>query len=274
MTVASQTPLLSATPFDAVAAEYDERFTNSVIGKAQRESVWAEMDRVLHPGHRILEINCGTGVDALHLAARGVHVLACDASKEMIGVAQRRLDASTSQDYVDFRVFATEQIDQLEDEGPYDGVLSNFAGLNCVADLGSVARDMARLLKPGGIAVLCLFGRFCVWEMLWYSLRGDFKKAFRRLRQASIAANLAAGHSITVQYPSMGSLRWDFAARFRLVRWKGVGIAVPPSYLEPYAVRFTRLFGLAAMIDPILGCCPGFRAIADHVVVVLERVEV
>jgi ubiquinone/menaquinone biosynthesis C-methylase UbiE len=274
MTVASQTPLLSATPFDAVAAEYDERFTNSLIGKAQRESVWAEIDRVFRPGDRVLEINCGTGVDALHLAARGVQVVACDASTEMIGVAQRRLAASAMQDYVDFRALATEQIDQLEDEGSYDGVLSNFAGLNCVADLGSVARDMARLLKPGGIAILCLFGRFCVWEMLWYSLRGDFKKAFRRLRRDSIAANLAAGNSITVQYPSVGSLRWDFAAQFNLMHWKGVGIAVPPSYLESYAVRFQRLFKLAAMIDPILGCCPGFGAMADHVVVVLERVEV
>jgi ubiquinone/menaquinone biosynthesis C-methylase UbiE len=274
MIVASQQAPFAAAPFDAVATEYDARFTNSFIGKAQRESVWAEMDRVFLPGHRVLEINCGTGVDALHLAARGIQVVACDASTEMIGVARRRLDTSPLRDFVDFRALATEQIDQLEYEGPFDGVLSNFAGLNCMADLGPVARDMARLLRPGGKAILCLFGRFCVLEMLWYSLHGDFRKAFRRFRRDSIAANLAAGHSITVQYPSVSSLRWDFAAQFNLVRWKGVGIAVPPSYLESYAVRFQRLFRLAAMIDPILGCCPGFRAMADHVVVVLERVEV
>ncbi len=274
MIVASQPPQFGVMPFDSVAAEYDARFTNSIIGRAQRESVWAELDRFFLPGHRVLEINCGTGADALHLAARGVHVLACDASKEMIGVAERRLNASDLRNYVVFRAIATEQINQLDIEGTYDGVLSNFSGLNCMTDLGSVARDLARLLRPGGIAILCLFGRFCVWEMLWYGLHGDFRRAFRRFRHDSVAATLAAGHSITVRYPAVGTLRWDFAPRFRLVRWKGVGIAVPPSYLESYAVRFQRLFRLAAMLDPILGGCPGFRAMADHVVMIFERVDV
>ena len=86
--------LARTAPFDAVADEYDARFTNSLIGRAQRESVWREMDRLFRPGQRVLEINCGTGVDALHLAARGIQVVACDASPEMIAVARRRLDAS------------------------------------------------------------------------------------------------------------------------------------------------------------------------------------
>jgi hypothetical protein len=44
--------------------------------------------------------------------------------------------------------------------------------------------------------------------------------------------------------------------------------------LEPWALRFARLFKLVAKIDPLICPCPGFRALADHVVVVLERVEV
>jgi ubiquinone/menaquinone biosynthesis C-methylase UbiE len=114
--------------FDVVAKEYDARFTNSAIGRAQRDSVWLEMDRVFRPGQRILEINCGTGVDALHLAAAGIQVLACDASGEMIRVARRRLGASTVADQVEFRILATELICHLDDGERYDGVLSNFAG--------------------------------------------------------------------------------------------------------------------------------------------------
>jgi hypothetical protein len=38
-------------------------------------------------------------------------------------------------------------------------------------------------------------------------------------------------------------------------------------------VRFPRLFKFAALIDPLLGRCPGLRALADHVVVVFERVK-
>jgi ubiquinone/menaquinone biosynthesis C-methylase UbiE len=268
-----QAPSIETAPFDTMAEEYDRRFTNSMIGNAQRASVWMEMDRLFRPGQRIMEINCGTGVDALHLSARGIQVVACDASPEMIAVARRRLGASSIRNHVDFRILATEQISQLEKEGPYDGVLSNFAGLNCVEDLRCVARDLAPLVRPGGKAILCLFGRACLWEMFWYTLQGDIKKAFRRLGGKGIKANLAPGHSVWVRYPSVGSLRRDFSAHFRLVRWKGAGIAVPPSYMEPWALRFPRVFGLATEIDLMLGGCRGFRALADHIVLVLERVE-
>ena len=201
-------------------------------------------------------------------------MVACDASPEMVAVARRRLEASPYRDHVDLRILAIEHIGQLEKEGLYDGVLSNFSGLNCVADLRSVDRDLGRLLKPGGRAILCLFGRFCVWEMFWYILHGNFKKAFRRLRDKGVVANLAPGQSVLVQYPSVRSILRDFAPHFRLVSWKGVGVAVLPSYLEPWAVRFAPLFKIAAKIDRFLGRCPGFRALADHVLLVLERVEV
>ena len=66
-----------AAPFDAIAEAYDDVFSNSAIGRAQRRAVWSEMDREFHAGQSVLEINCGTGIDALHLAQRGVSVDAC-----------------------------------------------------------------------------------------------------------------------------------------------------------------------------------------------------
>ena len=122
--------------------------------------------------------------------------------------------------------------------------------------------------------MLCLFGRCCLWEMLWYTLHGEFQKAFRRLRgKGSYVARLAPGHSVSVRYPSLRSLRRDFAPHFRLLNWKGVGVGVPPSYLEPWRRRFARLFKFAAKIDPLLGRCPGVRALGDHMLLVFERVK-
>ncbi len=175
-------PTPRTEPFDAIAEEYDAHFTNSLIGRAQRASVWLEMDRLFRPGQRVLDINCGTGVDARRLCSHGIQVMACDASPEMIasGAAAARIHlpvevALTSEPWPLSRSANSNK------EGFYDGVLSNFAGLNCVADLRCVARDLARLVRPGGKVILCLFGRFCLWEMLWYILHGKFKKAFRRL---------------------------------------------------------------------------------------------
>ena len=259
--------------FDAIADEYDRLFTNSAIGRAQRGSVWAVMDGAFSPGQRVLEINCGTGIDALHLAERGAQVVACDASANMIRVARQRLHASPQRGRVDFKVLATEDIHQLQGATRFDGVLSNFAGLNCVADLSSVALDLARLVRPRGKAVLCLFGRVCLWELVWYALQGRFKKALRRLGNQDVSANLSHGNRIWIHYPSVASLRVAFAPHFRLVRWKGVGVFVPPSYLEPWAARFAAPLRFAARFDALIARCPGVRSLADHVVLVFERVE-
>jgi 2-polyprenyl-3-methyl-5-hydroxy-6-metoxy-1,4-benzoquinol methylase len=255
--------------FDAIADTYDDTFSNSSIGLAQRRLVWMETDRMFLAGQRILEINCGTGVDAVHLAMRGIEVIACDSSPRMIAVARRRATASGAA--VDFQCIPTEEIAVMENHGPYDGVFSNFAGLNCVSNLDRVARDLARLVRPRGKAVLCLFGRLCLWEIASYSARRDFKRALRRFSGKPVVATVSPDSTVVVRYPPIARLREMFSPYFRLARWRGVGITVPPSYHERFAVGLPRLFALAAHIDPWLGRCPGFRALADHVVLTFER---
>lgn len=77
--------------FDSIAEQYDDIFTRSLIGRAQRDAVWDVLRRTFRTGERILELNCGTGEDALFLSRLGVSVVACDASKRMIAVAARRM---------------------------------------------------------------------------------------------------------------------------------------------------------------------------------------
>ena len=54
--------------FDSLAAKYDDLFTRSMIGRAQRGAVWDALIDTFEPGSHILELNCGTGEDALFLA--------------------------------------------------------------------------------------------------------------------------------------------------------------------------------------------------------------
>lgn len=260
----------TAAPFDAIAEAYDEVFSKSAIGRAQRRAVWSEMDREFHAGQSILEINCGTGIDAFHLARRGVIVDACDSAPGMILRARQR--ANTSEPMaVRFRCLPIEKLDTLPLQKPYDGVLSNFSGMNCIADLAPVVRNLARIVRPGGRTVVCVFGTFCLWEVLWYLRAGHFRKAFRRLRRRGVDAVLAPGASVRVHYRSARYLSRAFAPCFRLKRWRGVGVALPPSYAASISVNFPRLFRLAVAIDPLLGRCPGLRSLADHMVLTFER---
>jgi ubiquinone/menaquinone biosynthesis C-methylase UbiE len=256
-------------PFDALAESYDRIFTDSLIGRAQRSATWRHLDSTFLPGQRVLELNCGTGEDALHLAERGVRVDAFDISPAMIAVANRRLAASRRLP-VRFAVLATEELGTID--SVYDGAFSNFGGLNCVKDLRQVAANLARLVRPLGHVVLCLASRFCVWETAWWLAHGKPAKAFRRLHKGGTTAELRAGSVVHVQYSPVRELRRLFAPEFSLVALQGIGLFVPPSYVEPYARRFPRLLSAAERVDGLLNSLPGLRGVADHVLLTFRRV--
>jgi ubiquinone/menaquinone biosynthesis C-methylase UbiE len=260
-----------SAPFDAVAIRYDETFTSSLIGQAQRKAVWNELVNAFHPGNRVLEIGCGTGVDACFLAERGVQVVACDPSPQMIEVAARRTRASELQKLVHPLVLRAEDLTALPASALFDGAFSNFGALNCVGNLSQVARDLARMLKPGASAVLCWMGPYCAWEIIWYLAQRNREKAFRRLSREGVEARIADGAFLHVRYPSVKLLAKAFAPEFRLKSIQGIGVAVPPSYLEPWAQRHPSLLRLCGQVDSWASRCPGIRSLGDHVLVRLER---
>jgi SAM-dependent methyltransferase len=255
--------------WDASAETYEQDFAGTLIGQTRRQAVWCKLDRVFRAGQRILELNCGTGIDAVHLAERGVRVLACDLSPRMIELGRERVKAANLQDCVDLRVLSTENIGALFAEGPFDGVFSNFSGLNCVEDLSEVARNLAPLLKSGAPAVLCMMGRLVPWEIAWFLAHGDPRKALRRLRRAG-AHGLETGQ-VKVQCPSVKEVADQLAPEFSLKTRQGIGILVPPSYMEHWARRFPRVTQALARGDRVLGRMPVLRGMGDCVLMNFER---
>lgn len=260
-------------PFDALAARYDETFTSSMIGQAQRAAVWRELVKTFRPGDSTLEIGCGTGVDACFLAGRNIRVLATDPSSQMIDVAKRRIQDSELHSLVRPLVLRAEEIGALPADELFDGAFSNFGALNCVDDLTLVARGLARVLKPGAMAVLCWMGPCCAWEMTWYLAQGNRNKAFRRFRGEGTSAKISEGVFVQIHYPSVRLLERTFAPDFRVVSVKGIGVAVPPSYLEPWVQRHPRWLRIFEQMDLWLGGLPGFRSLGDHVLVRLQRAK-
>src|ERR1700737_4923167 len=258
--------------WDIAAEPYDQVFPDTLIGQAQRDAVWQELRPVFHSGHRVLELNCGTGIDAVHLAETGVRVLACDISPRMIELACQRLNATQLGELVDFRVLATEDIAGLGDEGPFDGAFSNFSGLNCVEDLSAVARNLAQLLRPGARVLLCMVGRFFVWEIAWYLAHGNPRKAMRRFKSGSVG-RLSDDATVRVYYRSVGAVERIFAPEFQLRHRIGVGVTLPPSYAEDCARRFPRILERLARADRWLGRIPVVRSMADCALLQFERVE-
>ena len=256
----------AVSPFDAIAANYDSSFTGSEIGSRMRKAVWARCAAIFAPGSRVLEMNCGTGEDALWLAERGVEVLATDISPAMLREAEAKLANSHAAGRVRFRELAWEDLGSLDDAA-FDGLLSNFGGLNCVAELEAIGRSAAARLRPGGIAVLCLMGRAVPWEWIWFSLRGQPSKAFRRLRRGG-----ARWRGIPIRYPSIREVRTAFSRDFRVKRLSALGALLPPPYTEPFAERFPRAIRVLDAIERRCESVWPLPYLADHYLLELERI--
>lgn len=258
-------------PFDTVAARYDETFTFSKIGRAQRAAVWRELAKTFHAGEHLLEIGCGTGVDACFLAERKIRVVACDPSSRMIQVLKERLKQADWRDFVQPCILGAEELESLQSSQLFDGAFSNFGAINCVADLRKLSINFSRLLKPGAWVLLCWMGPNCVWEQAWHLVHGLRDNAFRRLRNNGLSARIADGVFIHVRYPSVGCLRRAFAPEFRVKSIRGIGVAVPPSYMEGWALRHPRWLEICERADLGLAQCPAIRILGDHVLVRLQR---
>ena len=76
--------------FDRLAADYDT-LTGGEIFQLLRGRTHRIFAQCFPAGSRVLEIGCGTGPDTQFLASRGVRVVACDPSEEMVGRTLRRL---------------------------------------------------------------------------------------------------------------------------------------------------------------------------------------
>lgn len=255
--------------FDALAPDYDREFTHSLLGTLLRQAVWRRLEVRFGAGERVLELNCGTGEDAVFLGRRGVRVLATDGSREMVEVAREKVVRAGLTHRVEVREVDLEHLQGAEVEGPFRGALSNFGGLNCVGELEPVARWLASRIEVGGVAMLTVMGPLVPWEWGWFLARGRAGKAFRRLRPGGVE-----WRGQRVRYPSVFRLRRAFAPSFRLLRVAAVGALVPPSYVEAWACRHRAWVERLNRWERRCETRFALPWLADHYLAELERVDV
>lgn len=268
MTNASLRP--AAFAFDAIAPVFDDRFGAWASVAAQRRAVRSVLLQQFPPMGHVLELGGGTGEDAAFLAEHGFRVLLTDASPVMVDIARQKLSSLGSC----ASVVAGEEMELLAEkrrlagEPLLDGAFSNFAPLNCVQDIDSVAKGLASLLKPGAVAMLVLFGTCCPAEMLVETLRGRPRNILRRFRRGAAPAKLAK-RNFEVFYHRGPDLRRAFQPWFELERKVGIGIVVPPSAAEPWISRHPRLLASMEAFDRVMA--RPLASLGDHVLYQFRR---
>lgn len=262
--------MLTASPFDTLAETYDDNFTRSLIGRAQRKRVWKYLLPLLNEKDRslnILEINCGTGEDALRLASMGHNITATDASAAMIAKANEKAATGAR---VKFHTCAFDQLRNSFRGQKFDLIFSNFGGLNCIGRkaIAQLRDDFGALLHADGKLFCVVMGRCCVREIIHFGMRGKLRTAFRRFKQS---VNFSAdGNDMAVHYYSPAVLKNTFSPVFSLMQKRPVGLFIPPSYLEErFAADEKKLHRLEKKEDRFGSS--SLSAFADHYCAVFKK---
>jgi ubiquinone/menaquinone biosynthesis C-methylase UbiE len=265
----TQTRLLDTQQaFDSVAADYDGPRGNNIAIQDMRDEMWRWLDASFTPGSKLIDLGCGTGLDAVHLAERGHRVTATDWSERMVErTRDRARDAGLD---VDVRAIGAHELQRLEGDAAFDGAYSNLGPLNCVPDLGNVAAECARLIKPGGRLVFTVIGRYCPWELAHYLRQRRWKRAGIRFARDTVAVGMN-GRTIWTRYYTPAEFFAPFAEHFELEVQRGLCVFVPPPYLTWLAERHPRWHQRLWALDRRLAGWPLINRLGDHFLLVMRR---
>jgi ubiquinone/menaquinone biosynthesis C-methylase UbiE len=263
--------MLNPTAFDTLAADYDADFSHTRLGQMLRQRVWAIFHRYFRPGQHLLELACGTGEDALWLAQQGLTITATDSSPHMLAITQHKaqqagLTHQITTHPLPLQSLLSPPLSPLASR-PFDGLYSNFGGLNTLNNWSQLAEQLAQWVRPGGNIILVPMGPVCLWEIAWYLLHGHIKLAMRRFKQPATAV---IGQSyIPIWYPSAHRLRRDFAPWFTHLHTESLGLWLPPSYLGHFVEKRPSLFHRLNQLEK--ATAPLSRGWGDHYIMVLKR---
>ena len=260
--------------FDPLASAYDREFTHSRIGLLQRQAVWDHLSPLLLAarGMEVLELNCGTGADAIYMARHGHNVLATDISGEMLKAAEDKVMQHGLEDRIRTERMGFDEVRGRFEPGQFDMVFSDFGGLNCIDanDLGALCDPLADAIRPKGRFIAVIMPDRCIAETGYFLLKGKFGEAFRRGRHEPLWASLS-GSGVMTWYHSPASIAKLFNKRFRVVRVRPIGLFVPPSYLEPFFKERPRTLRRLSSIDDRFHGQAWTARYADHYLIDLER---
>ena len=131
--------------WDKIAPKYAAK---PVADPSAYEAKLTRLRALLRPTDHVLEIGCGTGSTALHLAPSVTHYTATDVSSGMIEIANAKLKADGPANVA----FCQAEAGDLVEGHPFDAVFA-FSLLHLVEDVPQVIDRAYDHLKPGGLFV-------------------------------------------------------------------------------------------------------------------------
>lgn len=264
-----QFPII-AEAFSRTAEKYDSFADDHPHLTRMREKVYDHISRHVPHGARILELNAGTGTDAVALAQRGYHVHATDIAPGMLTRLQEKVTRLELEKQITFQQCSFTNLCDVQG-APFDAVFSDLGGLNCIPDLTPVIEQLPHVLKPGGLVTWVLMPPVCLWEMAEV-FRGNFRLAFRRLSKNGARSHLEGLYFDIYYFTPRKVLEW-FGADNSLVALDGLSVITPTAESKNLAKQAPRLYRALSWFDDRLSSLRPWREWGDFYILSVRRNE-
>jgi ubiquinone/menaquinone biosynthesis C-methylase UbiE len=260
----------AAAAFTGQAPIFDELYSADTIINYKRDRVRRHVIRHAAPGGFVLELNCGTGEDAIYFAGKGYRVHATDISGGMLYQLVQKIGRYKMNKKVSFELCSYTHLDELKCKGPFDMVFSNFAGLNCTGELDKVLASLPALLNAKGLITLVILPKFCLWETLLV-FKGKFRTAFRRFYNSNGRKARVEGNYFKCWYYNPSYITKRLKSEFDLVGIEGLCTIVPPSYIEGFATKYPSIFKFLRKWENKLKSRWPWKYIGDYYIITMRK---
>jgi SAM-dependent methyltransferase len=262
------------TEFDSVAADYDHHILDNRMNRLLRDRSMAVLLPTFAGARHLLEVGCGSGIETIQMLRAGHEITAVDISAEMLReVREKARREGLSERLVTVRANASALggADGGLGKDRFDGAYSTYGAINCEPRLLPLRRFFAKALSPGARLVLGVYNRWCLFELVAYTLTGQWQRAIGR-RGAPIPVG-GSRFCVDVYAYSPGEVRRGFAPEFESRAVSAVPLFLPPSDLTGYAEKFARHFETLDEWDLRLGRVPALAGLGDHFLMTLHRTQ-
>lgn len=256
-----------AAAFSRTAEKYDRFAEDHPNLTRMRTKAYSHFKRFLEPGAHILELNAGTGTDAVHFAQQGYHVHATDIAPDMLQRIREKVRRLELSDRVSVQKCSFTNLDRVR-KGPFDAVFSNLGGLNCIPDLNQVIKSLSSLLIPGSVVTWVLMPPICLSELA-LALGGNFKVAFRRLSPQGTRAHLEGFHFM-IYYYTPAQVIDAFGSEYVPLSIEGLSVFAPPAESKNLAKRHPHLYRWLCWLDDHLAHRSPFIGWGDFFIISLR----
>lgn len=228
--------------FDSVARDssYEERYLrrgaiNAYDISKRKELVLECLDRFGLRGGALLDVGCGPAVFTPMLGSRGFEIWGVDASPGVVALAREVMAGTPYGDRAHFSLGDVEHLDFRD--GTFDAALA--VGLFEYLPGDAVAlRELHRVLKPGGIAIVTLQNRCSYYTVVRWLVR-PLRPLLRALLGRRLPGRQLCGHHWSRSHTAKG-----FVAAARRSGFTPVGLDYVNFALIPFnlPIRLPRAY--------------------------------